>query len=196
MRNQMQRRAIGTAVVRRDAKEKDVFRLLRDVDDDVEVAAVVEDAGVNQLEFGILRSASPVFLDELRVRKSALRIFVDHALVGMAWQRVDVEVTLLDVFAVIAFVRHDAEIALLENRIAFVPERERPAEDLIAIAEACDAVLAPAVGLRSREVVRQKAPGVAAAAVILADRRPRAVGEVRTPYVPAGLLMSVASQAR
>src|SRR6202011_4582980 len=119
-------------------------------------------------------SASAVFLEELRVGKSALRVFVDHALKGMARQRVDVEVTLLHVLAVIAFVRNEAEVTLLQDRIAFVPERERPAEDLVAIAETCDAVLTPAVGLRAREIVRQEGPGVAAAAVILADRRPRA----------------------
>ena len=65
MRNQMERRALGTAIVRCDAKEKDVLSLFGDVDEDVEISTIVEDAGVDELELGIVRAAPAVFVDEL-----------------------------------------------------------------------------------------------------------------------------------
>jgi len=40
----------------------------------------------------------------------------------VARQRVEVEVTFLDVFSMISFARNETEVALLQNRIALVPE--------------------------------------------------------------------------
>ena len=105
MRDEMDRRPLGTAIVRGDAEDERLLVLLGDLDLDVEVAVVVEDAGVDQLELGIAQSAAAVLLDELRVRILALRILVEHALVGVRRERVDVEVALLDVLAVIALRR-------------------------------------------------------------------------------------------
>ncbi len=113
----------------------------------------------------------------------------------MARDRVEIEVLLLDVFAMIAFAGDETEVAFLENRIALVPEGHRPAENLIAIAESCDSVLAPAIGFRSRQIVRQERPRIPVLAVVLAPRRPRAVRQVRTPLVPAGALVNVAGKA-
>src|SRR5436305_14001845 len=104
----------------------------------------------------------------------------------MARQRVEIEVALLDILAVIGLARHEAEVALLEDRVLFVPERQRPAEDLIAIAETGDAILAPAKRLRSRQIVRKIRPGIPVRAVVLADGTPGAVAEVRPPLSPAG----------
>ena len=185
LRDEMDRRALRPAVVRGDADGDRVRVGLGDLDLDVEVAALVEDAGVEQLELRIARAARAVLRDQLLVRKRALRILVEHALVGMARQRVDVEVALLDVFAMVAFVRHEPEVALFQNRVALVPQGQRPAEDLVAIAEAGDAVLAPSKCFRAREVVGEEAPRVAAPAVVLANGSPGAVGEVGAPLSPA-----------
>src|SRR5439155_19602150 len=122
-------------------------------------------------------------------------ILVQHSLVRVTRQRIEIEVVLLDVLAVIAFARHQAEIALFENRIALVPERHRPAEDLVSIAEAGDAVLSPAIGLRSGKVWGEERPGVAVLAVVLAHRSPCAVRQIGTPLVPAGALMGVAGES-
>jgi len=46
--------------------------------------------------------------------------------------------------------RNDAEVALFQDRVALVPEGHRPAEDLVAIAEAGDAVLGfPSAGVHA-----------------------------------------------
>src|SRR5688572_25509129 len=91
--------------------------------------------------------------------------------------------------------RDNSEEALFEDGIASVPERERPAEDLIAIAEAGDAVFAPAIGLRSRDLVRKEAPGIAVRAVVLAHSAPCAVRNIRPPLAPPGDLLRVAGKA-
>src|ERR1051326_3509076 len=172
LRDEVQRRALAAAVVRRHAHDERVLVRLGDLDLDVEVAVVVERAGVDQLVLRLGRAARAVALDQ-----------------------VDVEVTLLHVLAVVPLGRHEAEVALLENRIALVPERHRPAEDLVAIRESGDAVLAPAIGLEAREVVREKAPGVAVRAVVLAHGAPGAVREVRAPLAPPGERVRAAAEA-
>ena len=79
----------------------------------------------------------------------------------------------------------EAEQPLLEDRVAAVPERGREDEELVAVADAGDAVLAPAVGLAAGQVVRQVVPGVAVGAVVLADGAPGAVADVGAPAPPA-----------
>ena len=61
----MQRRAIGTAIVRGDANDDRVLIFFRRFNEDVEVAAVVEDAGIDQLELRIACAATPVLLYQL-----------------------------------------------------------------------------------------------------------------------------------
>src|SRR5205823_3728530 len=108
--------------------------------------------------------------------------------------RVEVEAVLLEVLAVIAFRRHQSEEALLEDGIALVPEGHCPAEDLVAVAEAGDAVLAPAIGLGARQIVGEPGPRVGVGAVVLAYRSPGAVGEIRPPLAPARDGMRVAGE--
>src|SRR4051794_33357064 len=104
----------------------------------------------------------------------------------MARERVEMEVALLHILAVIRLAGHETEVALLENRVLFVPQRKRPAEDLIPVAETSDAVLAPPKCFRSRQIVRKVRPRIAVRAVVLAHGAPRAVGEIRPPLSPAG----------
>src|SRR4051812_27928292 len=182
----MERRAIGPAVVRGDAEDQRGGVFFGNLDDDVEVAALIEDAGVDQLELGIVRAAAAIFVNQLTVGKRSLRVLVEQPLVGMTRYRVEIEVALFDVLAVIGLAGHQAEVTFLENRILLVPERQRPAEDLVAIAETGDAVLSPSKGLRAREIVREIRPGIAVRAVVLAHRSPGAVGEIWPPLAPVG----------
>ena len=82
--------------------------------------------------------------------------------------------------------RGQAEEPLLEDRVAAVPEGGGGDEELVAVADAEDPVLAPAVGLAPGQVVGEVVPGVAVGAVVLADGRPGAVADVRPPAPPAG----------
>ena len=169
----MQRRRIGPAIDRFDPNADVFFVGLGVFDADVEIAVVVEHAGVEQFEFGLAVAAAAILVDQPPIRKLGVRIFVDVLHVRMRRRVVDVEVILFHILAMIAFVRREPEEALLENRIAAVPECRREHENLVAIADARDAVFAPAIGFAASQIVRQKRPGVAAEAVILAHAWPK-----------------------
>src|SRR5262249_1518836 len=61
---------------------------------------------------------------------------------------------------------------------------------LVAIADAGDAVLVPAVHARARLVVREVVPRGAVGAVVLAHRAPGALGEVGPPALPVRLAIA------
>ena len=156
-------------------------------DFNVEVGVVVKNAGVEQFVFGVVARSAPVFFDELRVGKRAMRILVEHLHVRVRRQVVEVEVVLLNVLAVVALVSGKPEEALFENRIFAVPQRERKAEVLVEVGDAGNAVFAPAVRARASMIVRQILPGASLAAVILANRAPLALAEVGTEKAPRGI---------
>ena len=60
----------------------------------------------------------------------------------------------------------------------------------LLVAEPREAILAPVVGARARVVVRKGFPRVPVAAVVLADRAPRALAQVRAPAAPGGLVLA------
>ena len=128
---------------------------------DVEVAVVVEDARVEQLVLELLLRPPPVGLHQVLVRERCLRVLVEVAHVRVRGRRVEVEVVLLDVLAVVALAVGEPEQALLEDRVATVPEGEREAQPLPVVGDARDAVLAPAVGARAGLIVAEVVPGVA-----------------------------------
>src|SRR5262249_43169642 len=90
----------------------------------------------------------------------------------------------LDVLAVVALAVGEAEEALLQDRIASVPQREREAQPLVRIGDARQSILAPAVGPGASLVVAEVVPGVPVVAVLLAHGAPLALAEVGTPLLP------------
>ena len=186
VRQEVQRRGFRPAIEGFDADADVLGASLRILHENIEVAVFVERAGVEQLQLRVGRAAPLVAVNQLLIRERALRVFVVPLEVGMRRRRVEVEVILLHVLAVIALLGREAEEAFLQNGIALIPEREAEAHDLVAVANRRHAVLAPAVGPRARVVVREVSPGVAIRAVILAHAGPRALGDVRPPLVPRG----------
>ena len=103
----------------------------------VEVAVVVEHAGVGQFEFAIELAAAVVFLDELaRTDIRLADIYRGRGDTTAGGRGVEIVVALLDVFAVVAFAVGQTEQPFFENRIAAVPERERKAEPAFTIGNA------------------------------------------------------------
>ncbi len=180
----MQRRRIRTAIPSRDANQNVFHRSLGVLDEHVEIAILIEDARVHQLEFGIQLGAALVYCDELIVRKRGLRILVEKFHVRMRRRGIQVEVILLDVLAVIAFVAGQAEEALLQNRIASIPERQREANVLVTIGDSRDSIFAPAIRARTGVIVRKIFPRGAVRTVVLAHGAPLAFGEIRSPALP------------
>jgi hypothetical protein len=184
LRQQVEGGGVRAAVVGRDLQEQVVRPGLGVLDKDVEVATIVEDAGVEQFVLRPAPAATVVLLDQVRVRELPLRILVEHLQEGVRRRGVEVVVQLLDVLAVVALGVGQAEEAFLEDGVAAVPQGERQAQALAVVADAGEAVLPPAIGPAARQVVREVRPGVAVGAVVLADGAPLALAQVRPPAAP------------
>src|SRR6202034_4538044 len=126
---------------------------------------------------------------ELVVGEGPLRVVVAPPVPRVARQGVQVPPVLLDVLAVVALRSGQPEQPLLEEGVAPVPQREPEAEPLLDVAEPGQPVLAPPVGAGPGLVVRQVVPRVAVLAVVLADRPPLPLADVRSPRVPGARLL-------
>lgn len=124
------------------------------LDDDVEIAIRVKDAGIEQLVFETLPVAAAVLVHQLRISKLRLWILVKKLHIRMRWLVVKIEVILLYVFAVIALASRQAKEAFFEDGIAAVPKGRREAKQLILIADASDGVFAPTIRLAACQFVR------------------------------------------
>ena len=105
----------------------------------------------------------------------------------MGRRAVEVEPVLLDVLAVIALAVGKAEHPLFEDRVRTVPDGQGQAQALALVADAGNPVFAPLVGARARLVVGERIPRVAPATLVLADRAPLALAQVRPPRLPGRL---------
>src|SRR5205823_7575005 len=72
-----------------------------------------------------------------------------------------------------------------------VPQGQAEAQPALAVRDAQEPVLAPAVGPAAGVVVREVLPAGAARRVILADGAPLALGQVRAPALPVLLAPGV-----
>src|SRR3954468_22440137 len=194
-RQERERRFFGTVVRGGDPDQYVVRRALRVLDENVEVAILVEDVRVGELVLGIDSCSTPVLDDEVEIRVLALRILVQRLHVRVRGGAVEIVVALLHVLAVVPLVAVEAEEPLLENRIAAVPERERETEPALTIGDAQQPVLAPPVGSASRHVMGEAFPHVTARRVVLPHRAPLPLGQVRPPPLPIQLASGVFLEA-
>ena len=107
----------------------------------------------------------------------------------MRRRAVRVEINFLHVFTVVSLRTGHTEKALLQERVPPVPKPEGETKPLLEIANAADPVFAPAIRARSRLLVRKIIPGIAVRAVILAHRSPGPLRQVRSPKMPALVLV-------
>jgi hypothetical protein len=77
----------------------------------------------------------------------------------MRGRGIDVEIVLFDVLSMIALAIYKPEETLLEDRVALVPEAERETETALAVRDAQEPVLTPAVGATAGVIVREIGPG-------------------------------------
>ena len=122
-RQHVQRGPLRPAIRDGDANQNVVGVRLRIFEENVEVAVLVEYAGIDQLEFRIAAGTTPIHVEQLGVGERALRIFVQRFHVGVRGRGVQVVIQLLHVFTVIALVVGQSEQSLFEDRIVAVPER-------------------------------------------------------------------------
>ena len=148
------------------------------------VAVVVEGSRVEELVLGIELAPAAVLLAQVLVREGGLRIVVAPPVPGMAGHGVEVPPVLLDVLAVVGLGAGQPEGALLEDRVAPVPQRQTQTEPLLDVAEPGESVLSPPVGPGPGVIVRKVGPRLAVGAVVLADGAPLPLADVRPPEVP------------
>src|SRR6516225_11859983 len=98
---------------------------------------------------------------------------------------VQIVVALLDIFPVVPLRSGQSEQPLLQDRVAFVPQRDREAEASVVVADPQQAIFAPPVGARTGMIVREGVPGRAVRRVVLPHRTPLPLRQVRAPPVPA-----------
>src|SRR5690349_1953821 len=196
-RQQMQGSGIGPTIDDRGSHQHVVHILFRILDEDVEIAALVEDAGIDQLILLLPAATGAVHFYELLIRILRMRVLIQEFHVRVRRRGIEVIVILLDVLAVIAFRPAQAEQAFLQNPIASIPEREREAQALVVIADAAEPVLGPAISPHAGMVMREVLPGGSILAVILARIAPRALGQIRSPafpvlFIPLGFFYTLA----
>ena len=78
----------------------------------------------------------------------------------------------------------EPEEAFLEDGVTLVPKGEGKAQALLVIRYPAETVLAPTIGARAGLVVAEVGPCVSVLAIILADRAPLPLAQVRSPLLP------------
>ena len=189
-RQNVQFRGFRAAIANGDLNEQVLGGRLGILHEDIEVTIFVKDAGVDQFVLELVTAPAAVGLDEVGVGEGGLGILVEVLHVRVRRRTIEIEVVLLDVFAVIAFGVGQAEEALFQNGIGAVPEGQGEAESLLVVGDAGQPVLAPAIGAGAGLVVGEVVPGVAVLAVIFADGPPLSFAEVRPPLFPGGFLLA------
>src|SRR4029077_396949 len=126
----MQLSGLGPRIADADANADVARRRLRVIRRNLPITILVEDAGVEEFELALCFAALGVLCPEARVGELCLRIVVAPAQPRGGRRPIDIPPVLLGVLAVIALVPGQTEDALLQDRVAPVPERQREAHAL------------------------------------------------------------------
>ncbi|GAA2802551.1 hypothetical protein GCM10010533_46380 [Mycolicibacterium pallens] len=131
-------------------------------------------------------------MQQIVVGESGLRVLVDHGRIGVRGQVVGVKPVILDVLAVVALLVGHPVGPFLEDAVVPIPQGHAEADGLLVIAPTRQTVVAPPVGPAARMVERKVCPGIAIGAVVLSDRTPGTLTQIRSPTPPGrGLVEAV-----
>ena len=183
-RQEVEEGCLGTTIGRRDADQQIIRRGLGVLDENVEVALFVEDAGIAQFEFRLVPAAAPILVDQPGIGELVLGILVEPLQVRGRGRGVEIVVTLLDVLAMVALGVAQAEEAFLEDRIAAIPQGQGEAKAALPVGQAQQAIFAPAVSPAAGVVVGKIIPAVSTGGIVLPHRAPLALGQVGSPAFP------------
>ncbi len=202
-------RAPGPGVAKPDGRKQRELSLLRPVihdlntdaqifrrrfgilDAHVEIPVLVEDTAVDQFELRIMAPSAAILLDQPGIGERCLRVLVQIFHVGMRRRRIEVEIVLLHILPVIAFVAGESEDSFFQDRVSPVPQGQGKADDLMAIANAGEAVLVPAIGTRPGLIMGERVPGCSIRAVVLTHRAPGALAQIGSPAFPVAPALRV-----
>src|SRR5215831_14843275 len=102
----------------------------------------------------------------------------------MGWRAIQIEVVLLNVFAVVALAIGESKKAFFQNRVCSIPKSEGKAQRLLIIANASESVFSPTIGARASLIVREIIPSISVSAVIFANGSPLTFAEIGPPFFP------------
>src|SRR4030095_16210996 len=157
-RKHMKACRLGPSVANRYAHQNVIRTFLGVFKKDVKVAVVFEDACIDKLVLEVIARTSAICLDKIYVRVLTLRILIEVFHVAVCGSRVEVEVILLNVFAVVSFTVGKTEETLFNDRVALLPESNREAKALLVVRDPAETVLTPTVRPRTRLVVTEVVP--------------------------------------
>jgi hypothetical protein len=153
-----------------------VGRLFCVLRNDIEIAILSEYPSIDKLILRKFQTAPAVFFDELLVGECYLGVFIKCLEVRMGRRRVEVIVTFLAIFSVIAFRARESEETFLQYDVLSVPQRQSEAKATLAVSNAKQSIFAPAIGPASRVVMRKIAPGVSLFGIVFTHCCPLAFG--------------------
>src|ERR1700751_1162716 len=87
----------------------------------------------------------------------------------------------------VAFGIGQSEQALFQDWVISIPKHQRKTEQLLVVADAAHAVLAPPIGAAPCHIVGEVVPGIPVAAVIFPYRPPLPFAQIRPPLLPVEL---------
>ncbi len=114
----------------------------------------------------------------------------------MGGRRVKIIVVLLDILTMVPLSIGKPKEPLLDDRVLAVPQRKRPAEALLVVRDAGNAVFAPLVDARTRLIMREVVPRVTRLGIILAHCPPLPFREVRPPLLPRRFALRIGAHTR
>jgi hypothetical protein len=118
---EVERGGFRAAVVHGDSDEQVLGGRLGVFDQDIKIAVLIKNPGVQQFILGPAAPALAVGCDEVVVGVGGLGILVEVLHVGMRRSRVQIEVVLLDILSMVALAVGQAEEPFLEDRVPSVP---------------------------------------------------------------------------
>jgi hypothetical protein len=108
---------------------------------------------------------------------------------------VELVVEFLAIFAVVALLIGKAKQPLFDDRIFFVPQPQRKTKNLLIVAYAGNAFLAPAVGFAPGRVMGNKIPGITLNAVIFPHGSPLSFSKIGSEFSPVLYFVPIFNQA-
>src|SRR5260370_2280030 len=150
----------------------------------VEITIIVEYTCVNQLIFGHAAPAPAILLYQVSIGVLGLGLFIQVFHIAVGRSVVTLVLLLFDVFPAVALWPGQPKEAFFQDRIAPVPERQREADVLQAVAYSRYSAFTPTGGPGARVRMRHVVPGGAIWTVVRAHSSPRALTHLRAPPFP------------
>ena len=185
---QGERRRIRTTVNNADPNRDVIRGGLRVFDEDIEIATLIKDTRINQLEFRLITPTPAVLLEQALIGKTLLRILVKPPHEAMGGGIGEMVIVIFNIFAVVPLFISQTKRPLFQNGVLAIPKGKRKAKTTLVIANAQQAIFAPAINTRVRMIVGERSPGIAISRIVFTHSAPLALWQIAAPTPPRHVL--------